>query len=168
MIGFLHRTQTLRLRDDRGNMFPIRSPHLKLERKADPAAITWYRLAQLRRDSESLPTRIAGYGTIAFAATALVWFGTAAAIGGETGRAVVLLAFVPVFVAIGLMWRQQLRSTLARYEAKRFELPPACPSCRYNLASLPPEPDGCTICPECGAAWRLASTEPEQKEKIPH
>jgi hypothetical protein len=31
-----------------------------------------------------------------------------------------------------------------------------CASCAYNLNRLPPEPDGCVICPECGAAWRLS------------
>jgi hypothetical protein len=30
-----------------------------------------------------------------------------------------------------------------------------CASCGYELAQLPPEDDGCTVCPECGAAWRL-------------
>ena len=30
-----------------------------------------------------------------------------------------------------------------------------CATCGYSLASVPPEPDGCTICPECGAAWKL-------------
>jgi hypothetical protein len=32
-----------------------------------------------------------------------------------------------------------------------------CPQCAYQLALLPLEPDGCTVCPECGAAWKLAS-----------
>jgi len=31
-----------------------------------------------------------------------------------------------------------------------------CPSCGYSLAEVPPEPDGCSVCPECGAAWRRA------------
>ncbi|MEX2219225.1 MAG: hypothetical protein WD749_10760 [Phycisphaerales bacterium] len=30
-----------------------------------------------------------------------------------------------------------------------------CPSCGYGLAELNPEPDGCRVCPECGAAWRM-------------
>lgn len=30
-----------------------------------------------------------------------------------------------------------------------------CLICRYSLERLHVEPDGCTICPECGAAWRL-------------
>jgi hypothetical protein len=30
-----------------------------------------------------------------------------------------------------------------------------CYACGYDLADLHPEADGCTVCPECGAAWRL-------------
>lgn len=30
-----------------------------------------------------------------------------------------------------------------------------CLICKYELKGLPPEPDGCTVCPECGAAWRI-------------
>jgi hypothetical protein len=29
-----------------------------------------------------------------------------------------------------------------------------CPQCAYRLSDLKPEPDGCVVCPECGAAWR--------------
>ncbi len=31
-----------------------------------------------------------------------------------------------------------------------------CPVCEYRLDNLAVEEDGCTVCPECGAAWRLA------------
>lgn len=34
-----------------------------------------------------------------------------------------------------------------------------CPSCRYSLRGLTPEADGCTVCPECGAAWRMEETK---------
>jgi predicted RNA-binding Zn-ribbon protein involved in translation (DUF1610 family) len=30
-----------------------------------------------------------------------------------------------------------------------------CASCGYDLSHHHPESDGCTVCPECGAAWRL-------------
>lgn len=30
-----------------------------------------------------------------------------------------------------------------------------CPGCDYPLAAAVPEPDGCSLCPECGAAWNL-------------
>ena len=32
-----------------------------------------------------------------------------------------------------------------------------CPACLYDLSAFPPDPDRCTLCPECGAAWRLPS-----------
>lgn len=30
-----------------------------------------------------------------------------------------------------------------------------CVQCAYDLAGCKPDPDGCTVCPECGSAWRL-------------
>lgn len=30
-----------------------------------------------------------------------------------------------------------------------------CACCEYEIAGLPPESDDCTVCPECGAAWRV-------------
>jgi len=32
-----------------------------------------------------------------------------------------------------------------------------CACCGYALTALPADPDGLTICPECGAAWKLSS-----------
>jgi hypothetical protein len=46
-------------------------------------------------------------------------------------------------------------------------LPSACLICRYDLAGLAPEADGCTVCPECGASWRFPIRGPwgeEEKE----
>ncbi len=34
-----------------------------------------------------------------------------------------------------------------------------CPQCWYDLSSLTPEEDGCVVCPECGAAWRVGDAE---------
>jgi hypothetical protein len=31
-----------------------------------------------------------------------------------------------------------------------------CGACAYTLKGLERAPDGCTVCPECGAAWRLS------------
>lgn len=30
-----------------------------------------------------------------------------------------------------------------------------CPSCHYEMRGLAAASDGCTVCPECGAAWRV-------------
>lgn len=42
-----------------------------------------------------------------------------------------------------------------------------CPSCGYEIKTVPPQADGCSVCPECGAAWRLAlpgqPTDPEAR-----
>jgi hypothetical protein len=36
-----------------------------------------------------------------------------------------------------------------------------CAACGYDLSVIIPEPDGCRLCPECGAAWRLPASAPE-------
>ena len=30
-----------------------------------------------------------------------------------------------------------------------------CPACTYSLVRLEADQDGCTVCPECGAAWHV-------------
>ena len=32
-----------------------------------------------------------------------------------------------------------------------------CGGCKYALNGIDPEPDVCTVCPECGAAWKLGA-----------
>jgi len=34
-----------------------------------------------------------------------------------------------------------------------------CPACGYEIMNLPPDSDGCTVCPECGSAWRCHEVE---------
>jgi hypothetical protein len=36
-----------------------------------------------------------------------------------------------------------------------------CGACGYPLESLEPETDGCVVCPECGAAWRVPPDTPD-------
>lgn len=31
-----------------------------------------------------------------------------------------------------------------------------CPQCGYGIRGVRPERDGCSVCPECSAAWRIA------------
>jgi hypothetical protein len=44
---------------------------------------------------------------------------------------------------------------LRRISAQIVVAKGCCASCGYVIESLPPDPDGCTTCPECGAAWKL-------------
>ncbi|MBY0112662.1 MAG: hypothetical protein K2Y21_07565 [Phycisphaerales bacterium] len=46
----------------------------------------------------------------------------------------------------------------APIEAREMLRKCLCPHCRFSLVGISPDPDGCTVCPECGAAWRLTVT----------
>jgi hypothetical protein len=35
-----------------------------------------------------------------------------------------------------------------------------CGSCIYPIETTSPQSDGCTVCPECGAAWKLPPPPP--------
>jgi hypothetical protein len=63
-----------------------------------------------------------------------------------------LLAVVIGFVSVARLMRPYaFRAALA------MEL---CPACGYSLTATTPESDGCTVCPECGAAWKLPRPSP--------
>jgi hypothetical protein len=61
-----------------------------------------------------------------------------------------VLLMIVVITALMILGRS-LR-TVARRSCLRLGL---CPACGYEIGSLPAATDGCTVCPECGAAWRL-------------
>lgn len=42
-----------------------------------------------------------------------------------------------------------------RYAIEAMTHAGLCASCGYRINSLQPDSDGCTVCPECGAAWRM-------------
>ena len=42
-----------------------------------------------------------------------------------------------------------------------------CPGCLNDLTGLVPAADGCTVCPECDAAWRLPNNH-EQQQGVSH
>ncbi|GAB5496113.1 MAG: hypothetical protein Phyf2KO_11930 [Phycisphaerales bacterium] len=60
-----------------------------------------------------------------------------------TGHLLSLIKYVPL-----LEWHVQKRLGSGQ-----------CPSCQYDLIGLIAETDGCAVCPECGAAWKLESKD---------
>ncbi len=66
-----------------------------------------------------------------------------------TGPFVILLLFVFLIVYKRFMW---IRNDLRPFALCKLGY---CTCCGYPLEGLTPEPDGCTVCPECGAAWRM-------------
>lgn len=61
-----------------------------------------------------------------------------------------LVAFVFVQIRI-LRWCAERR--MAREVAGTIAAHGLCGSCAYTMQDLPPDPDGCVLCPECGSAW---------------
>ncbi|MBY0112663.1 MAG: hypothetical protein K2Y21_07570 [Phycisphaerales bacterium] len=79
--------------------------------------------------------------------------------GGKSSSRFVVIG-IGVIVAAGwvlpniLIWWQfwkidWLPDVIAWRRSQRL-----CGACRYPMAHAA-DPDGCTVCPECGAAWRL-------------
>ncbi|MBX3323084.1 MAG: hypothetical protein KF757_08860 [Phycisphaeraceae bacterium] len=65
-----------------------------------------------------------------------------------------------VCVAIVLITSVLLSSRIDRWQLRRefarfTKAEPACLVCGYELVGLAAEHDGCTVCPECGGAWRV-------------
>jgi hypothetical protein len=80
--------------------------------------------------------------------------------GGATGAILLGLAFVwfilPWAGLVLLAEYQYLGPKRVANEAIKNCLEErTCPACLYSLVDLKPAPDGCVLCPECGAAWRL-------------
>ncbi|MBX3387428.1 MAG: hypothetical protein KF768_12735 [Phycisphaeraceae bacterium] len=52
-------------------------------------------------------------------------------------------------------------SLVARAWRDLYLLAGQCAACGYSIGDLRSAEDGCTVCPECGGAWRLlARTSP--------
>tara|TARA_R110000782_G_scaffold57258_30_gene119860 strand:- start:6950 stop:7294 length:345 start_codon:yes stop_codon:yes gene_type:complete len=58
------------------------------------------------------------------------------------------------------IWTRRRRDRIARELAWVRE----CLACNYSIDDLPAQPDGCTVCPECGAAWRMSSVINESNQ----
>jgi hypothetical protein len=62
----------------------------------------------------------------------------------------------PVFgLAMGAFIAAVLRAGLRDCFAPAYLAAGRCGACAFPLQGLNPEPDNCTVCPECGAAWKL-------------
>lgn len=68
------------------------------------------------------------------------------------------LFFLPIALAV---WRIQLfRYRIALDIVTSWRIGRKCLGCRYDLSRQESGFDGCTVCPECGAAWKLNAGHP--------
>lgn len=68
------------------------------------------------------------------------------------------VAFLFYGTIVGLMWNRCMwrSSEHAIVAMTRSGL---CPSCAYGIGGIPSESDGCVVCPECSAAWRMTNED---------
>ncbi len=80
----------------------------------------------------------------------------------QSGRQVSALALVAIMAYLygallgGIVgfWPMYRRYVIP-HAIRRTLLSRLCPACEFSLRDLQSHADGCTVCPECGAAWRI-------------
>ncbi len=136
------------MRDARGRSF-------RLHPRVRPRWLEWRRLPP---PGEARWKALAGYAAslLAFGA----WMIVAAAVPGSWPFAVTLgVIFVGsalsfAFFVVGVWFTNR---DFYEKAARRMDHGPNCSSCWYDLSGQTPEDDGCVVCPECGAAWRMGA-----------
>lgn len=124
---------------------------LRLIEKPTPPNRTWFIRWMIRLGMVAIVTAVVvGLGWIGWTSSAWIvihwgvkgmwWFSI---VGG----------FAFASILFGLSYIREA-GWLTRYMRGMISLG-CCPVCTYNLSGLESETDGCTVCPECGAAWRL-------------
>ncbi len=58
-----------------------------------------------------------------------------------------------------VIFTRLMKVSLIRWQSRGLVAIGRCPSCGYDLLNLPVADDGCSVCPECGAAWRVGSDD---------
>jgi hypothetical protein len=72
-----------------------------------------------------------------------------------------LFALISVATLTGmLIYRGRRASNTTPFIVLAFLDERRCPSCGYDLTGCDTAEDGCTVCPECGAAWRIGPAQP--------
>lgn len=74
-------------------------------------------------------------------------------------RLVTLGWLLPTMACWFLVWRRLVMPSQAAAARSYWLLWGCCASCGYPLGERQQESDGCTLCPECGAAWKLNAAQ---------
>ena len=85
-----------------------------------------------------------------------LWLASLAALHGREGLAAWIA--LGTFIGMILLFSLNERWITARRIAGLLKIG-HCGCCLYSLEGLLPAKDGCRVCPECGAAWRLGPAD---------
>jgi hypothetical protein len=158
--------------DDRGRTVDLVLPAQLTRANADLAAapalgkfLQWITRTESRRfDWRRAPVAIGG--------VLLIIFGSAAYNSLFPGGAPIIrsIIFWGGLVTLALGLRILARRDSAPVLASTMVSFGVCGSCGYTLQGLTPDPDGCLVCPECGAAWleyRLTRPHWSNQREVP-
>lgn len=157
--AFLLGSSTWETRDDHGRIVPLfryRPPLLAAQSSLDPISREDWRSIrrELRRRGE-VPSGVLGTVSIALLALYIGWIWT------TSSRSVLSLFFLATStLCFSVVMAGVYRATVGfgnnpRPVRRALLLNDRCASCGFKLSGLSQVSDGCTVCPECGAAWRL-------------
>ena len=131
------------------------------------AVIAAYRRKKVSREaargwlkSNRLPRRNSRWAELAFVCSALFLF-----FGGFQLLPIVLQywSWLVAWFVLAVSFLSGLRGIVLAFREWYCRLAAAfgtCGACAYELQGSPAADDGCTVCPECGAAWRVEPTSP--------
>ncbi len=152
---------TARQPDDRGTRVPI----INMHRRRPPAELREvFSDREWKRIRDFLHQRSSNLWPLIMLVLIVVGVHVGAGVGaqrlGLTGKHEQIgVGFVRSGVTVGgmiaiawLQWKMGAKHTRAELIYRR-----RCASCGYSIDGFKPDEDGCTVCPECGAAWNLAS-----------
>jgi len=72
------------------------------------------------------------------------------------GLSLVICALLYLYTLLAVFYLPGPELLKSRRAARAFASTGICPSCFADLTKSAPEPDGCSVCPGCGAAWSVA------------
>jgi len=113
------------------------------------------RLLRVRLSYATL--RLSSWGVCLLLANAMVLV-VYQIIGGKFATlnyALIRVAATSVGLVAGVLLLAAVRSRCQRGAVTQLRGLRKCLSCGYELRGLTPAEDGCVVCPECSAAWRL-------------
>ncbi|MDQ7013006.1 MAG: hypothetical protein Q9O74_03815 [Planctomycetota bacterium] len=159
------RLNTFQATDDRGTTIDIPPPGLatpNVDNTREPHNV-WLmhrRVLWSRHVAASRPIRLS-LGVLAAAMTLVVvrvWRDPV-----SWTEQLLVLPFTALSWVWFLWWKACCRLTSRRWVSALRTATPVCPSCGYELTGVPKASDGCTLCPECGAAWKLGTSPASQR-----
>lgn len=140
------------IRDDRGVKRPLMPPPIGDWRRQNIEALAQYddgsgrTPAQIRRLTLVTPLLVASMAAAASIVVSLLYWPNFVCFF------LPLIFLGPFLIPLGGGIRAARMAS--RDIARQYVRAGLCPSCGYRLPDVPPDPDGCRVCPECGGAWR--------------